>query len=336
MVRKQHALLSWHHDANGGQTARQLFEVLDVSDSGFVALHEVAARWPGAGDSPELQRLLQRLACGEDKLSWRQFRSAVRLWRSLPAADHRPPSLRRYLAQSAAETWTGMVTSLVAAEAASLAAATAGEVAWTQLCPLGAVAATLALLPLDSSNMHPRIKRDWADYGPSALVNLGPTSRQALFLAASAAAGVMLAPAAPVLAATIGDPKSKGYGPLAVAALATGHFVGQAATLAVLPDSLMEVNTSKIRKARASCAFFSAFGGGLIAAVLGLTAARSSDRPGAKTTILLSCGLLSTHAWATAVLAAACHDRGEPEPLQPALSPALQLMAVLQRIMPAP
>eukprot|EP00931_Biecheleriopsis_adriatica_P053700 TRINITY_DN31502_c0_g1_i1.p1 TRINITY_DN31502_c0_g1~~TRINITY_DN31502_c0_g1_i1.p1 ORF type:complete len:362 (+),score=60.13 TRINITY_DN31502_c0_g1_i1:59-1144(+) len=360
MARKPDALLSWHSLREHPQTARQLFEALDDNSCGRLRVEQVLADWPGhaALNSSETQRVLDQLSNGggDSCLAWPQFRAAVRLWKSLPGPFHEPPSLRRYLIQSTAETSLGIVVALAAAEAACLACAAAGEAAdWTQLCSLGGVGAALALLPLDSSSMQPKLRLGWADDGPSALINLGPTSRQCLFLAGSAAVGVMLAPAAPLLAATIGDPKSKGYGPLAVAALSAAQLLGQSAVLTVLPDSWMKSSSSSQNRQDASettpllhrredgdlqaparpTSMFAAFGGGAAAAALGLAAAGMSNRPGARSTILTAATVLAAHGWVTAVIATSCHARGQPEPLKPALAPALGLLAALQGLLPA-
>eukprot|EP00930_Biecheleria_cincta_P004432 TRINITY_DN105346_c0_g1_i1.p1 TRINITY_DN105346_c0_g1~~TRINITY_DN105346_c0_g1_i1.p1 ORF type:complete len:364 (-),score=42.54 TRINITY_DN105346_c0_g1_i1:74-1135(-) len=337
--RKQHALLSWSH---GEQTARQLFEALDSQGLGAVSIAQVCNSWPGEGGH-ELEYCLLRLkdnakiGTGENtevQLTWPEFRAAVRLWRSLYGQRHSVPSLRGYMLQSLVETCTGTTVSMLAAEAACLACA--GSEAWQHICSLGGLGVAVALVTLDGSSMSPCFA--WADRAPRSLVNLGSSSRLTTFLAACASSGVMLAPAAPLLSATIGDPKSRGHGPLAVAALGVAQFVGHASLLMVLPGKCFARRepgkpTEASSDGRAA-AVLGALAGGLVAGGLGLAAASVSGRQGARTTVLCACGCLSAHAGLTAVLGAVRHAAGRPEPLQPALDPALGLLGAAQRLMP--
>lgn len=278
MASKQ-ALLSW----NDACTARQLFEAMQ--HSGFVTIQEVFDAWPGEADRQQLMRL----SGGTGQLAWPEFRAAVRLWRSLPA--HRPPSLQRYTLQSVAETSAGTMVSLIAAEAACFVVTNIG-IDSPHLVNLGGFGTMLALLPLDSSSMLPQLQSD--DVGLHALVNLGPMARFCIYLLGSASLGVMLSPASPLLSATVGDPKSRGHGPLAVAALSALQLLGFATTLSVLPKS---EGTSAPRSANC-CA---SVGGSLSAVALGLLAAHVMERPGSEKPILLAgwhccckaCALLS-------------------------------------------
>lgn len=340
-LRKQHKLLSWSQE--GGQSARQLFEALDSQGLGAVSIAQVCRSWPGESGH-ELEYCLLRLKDNanlgtaestEVQLTWPEFRAAVRLRRSLYGQDHSVPSLRGYVLQSLAETCTGTMVSMLAADAACLACAGSFE-AWQQICSLGGLGVALALVTLDGSSMSPRFA--WADHAPRSLVNMGSSSRLTTFLAACASQGVMLAPAAPLLAATIGDPKSRGHGPLAVAALGLAQFVGQASLLMALPGKCFTPrepgqSTEASSDGRAA-AVLGALAGGLVAGGLGLVAASVSGRQGARTTVLCACSCLSAHAGLTAVLAAARHAAGRPEPLQPALDPALSLLGAAEYLMP--
>ncbi|CAE8666568.1 unnamed protein product, partial [Polarella glacialis] len=256
---------------------------------------------------------------------------AMRLWRSLPGPDHMPSSLRSYMMRSVAEASTGLVMALAAAEATCFVCASAGDAsvgeAWTQLAAVGGVGCILALLPLDSSSMQPQLLQEW-DEGHPAIVNLGPASRQALFVAATASAGVLLAPAALLLAATVGDPKSRGHGPLACAGLAAAHLAGQAATLEILPQSWLEGNSSEEASSGhpVTAAAASAVGGWVAAATLGLAIIAASGRDSARRTVILASSCLTVHAALTAATAARLHSLGQAEPLRPALAPVLGLL----------
>ncbi|CAJ1331506.1 unnamed protein product, partial [Effrenium voratum] len=204
-------------------SARQLFETLDQETRGYVTVDQVVADWPG---EPDRQQLLL-LSGGTGRLAWPDFRAAVRLWRSLPS--HRPPRLRRYLLQSCAENSCGTWAALCAAEATCFAAHAVEQTDWAPLVSLGAFGCLLGLVPLDSSSTDPKLDRN--DSGPKPMVNLGPSGRFCVYLGASASLGVTLAPAAPLLAATIGDPKSHGHGPLALCALSGVQLAGFSAAL---------------------------------------------------------------------------------------------------------
>lgn len=292
-------------------TAWQLFEAMQTS--GFVSVDQVFDAWPGDADREQLMRLSK----GTGQLAWPEFRAAVRLWRSL--STHRPPSLPRYLLQSMAEAVAGNLISLGAAEAACFAAANMC-IDPAHLLNLGGFGALLAILPLDSSSMSPQLSED---SGPPALVNLGPSGRFCMYLLGAASLGVMLSPASTLLSATVGDPKSRGHGPLAVAALSCLHFLGFAATLCVLP-------CADYQGARSSN-FCASLGGTLTTAALGLLAARVMERPGAQPAIMLASSALLLQSLGTSELALRSHLCGRPEPLRPVLGPALGSLACVKR-----
>lgn len=327
---KHHALSAWpepgradgHH--HGSPTARQLFESLDTDGDGLVSVQQVADAWPRppGTEAAAVREVVARLAAatGRAQLKWPEFRAVVRLWH---ATGGRPPSLRSYIALSTAEAAASVAMAAAASQAASIACATGAESSWPQLAAIGGMGALIALAPLDASGVRPVL--NLGGEHNHVLTNLGPNARRALFAAASASAGILLAPVVPLLAGTIGDPQTHGYGPLAVIGVAAAHLAGQVVALAAVPKGWLT--------ARGTVAT-AALGGGVVATLVGLAAAHAAGRAGAQRPVLLAAGALSTHAAVTAAIAARCFERGEPEPLHPALTPVLHMLALAQRLLP--
>jgi len=306
------------------QTARQLFEELDEDGDGFVAVGDAARRWPrprrASKDTTGIEQMLRRLALDagrEGQLSWPEFRNVVRLWH---AAQGYAPELRPYLLQSAVETSAAVTTTFTVAQAACMACAAVGQSSWLHLAAIGGVGMVITLAPLDASSVRPLLQR--ASPAP-----LGLASRWALFGAASASAGVLLAPAVPLLSSTLGDPETHGYGPLAMAGLTTTHFLCQAGLLAVLPERWLP--RGEAATAPTGAVLAPALGGGALAAGMGVTVATLVGREGSVRPILLAAGVLSVHAAVIAAAAARRQRRGVPEPLQPTLAPVMQLVRLL-------
>lgn len=277
--------------------------------------------------------MLQRLASShglDGHLSWREFCAAVRVWH---AAGGRPLGLRAYLQRAAAEASYLTTVALLSVQAGSMAGATLGEAAWTQLAALGGVGALISALPLDACAAHSCLQpmRDDPDTLHAAAV-AGCRAQRRLFTALGASLGALAAPAVPLLASTVGDPQTRGYGPLAVAGLALAHLAGQAAALQAVPEAaISEAALSPTVGCSASA--LAAVSGGIFSAGLGLAAAKLSGRAGAVRPVLLAAGALSVHSAATTFVAFCRHCRGQPEPLQPALAPVLQLLGLLRRFL---
>mmetsp|Transcript_70354 Transcript_70354/g.139513 ORF Transcript_70354/g.139513 Transcript_70354/m.139513 type:complete len:343 (-) Transcript_70354:215-1243(-) len=327
-ARKQ--LLAWPlpGDCLHASTAQQCFQALAPDRNGCVSVKAVADAWPKPkGHDPqdkEVQYMLQRLASAhgqEGHLSWLEFCCAVRIWH---ATGGQPLGLRTFMQRAAAEASGLTMVALLSVQAASMACATMGEAAWAQVAALGGVGALISALPLDASAAHSRLQP--AD----ATAVAGSKAQRRLFIALGASLGALAAPAVPLLASTVGDPQTRGYGPLAVAGLVTVHLAGHTAALAVIPEAaISDWDPSPTVGCGASA--FAAVSGGIFAAGLGLTAAKLSGRDGAVRPVLLAAGALSVHSAATTFVAFCRHCRGQPEPLQPALAPVLQLLGLLRR-----
>lgn len=333
-ARKQ--LLAWAlpGDSLHAATAKQCFQALSPDRSGHVSVKAVADAWPKLkGQGPldrEVQHMLQRLASAhglDGQLSWLEFCCAVRIWH---ATGGRPLGLRMYLQRAAAEASYMSMVALLSVQAGSMACATLGEAAWAQLAALGGVGALISALPLDASAAHSCLQpmRSAADTGDATAV-AGHRAQRRLFTALGASLGVLAAPAVPLLASTVGDPQTRGYGPLAVASLAAVQLAGQTAALQVIPEAAIS-EAALSPTVGCSASTFAAVSGGILSAGLGLTAAKLSGRAGAVRPVLLAAGALSVHSAATTFVAFCRHCRGQPEPLQPALAPVLQLLGLLR------
>jgi len=228
------------------------------------------------------------------------------------------------------------MVALFSVQAASMACATMGETAWAQLAALGGVGALISALPLDASAAYSCLQPERSAADATAVPGrvdaaavAGLRAQRHLFTALGASLGALAAPAVPLLAGTVGDPQTRGYGPLAVASLAVAQLAGQCAALAVIPEAaISEAALSPSVGIGASA--FAAVSGGVLSAGLGLTAAKLSGRAGAVRPVLLAASVLSVHSAATTFVAFCRHCRGQPEPLQPALAPVLQLLGLLR------
>jgi len=327
-ARKQ--LLAWPlpGDSLHASTAEQCFQSLAPDHNGHVSVEAVADSWPKLKGDREVHHMLQRLASAhglEGHLSWLEFCCAVRIWH---ATGGRPLGLRTYLQRAAAEASYMTMVALLSVQAGSMACATMGEAAWAQLAALGGVGALISALPLDASAAHSCLKQMRSASGSPGQANAtavaGRRAQRRLFTALGASLGALAAPAVPLLASTVGDPKTRGYGPLAVAGLAAAQLAGQTAALQVIPEAALSLSVG------CGCCAFAAVSGGILSAGLGLTAAKLSGRTGAVRPVLLAAGALSVHSAATTFVAFCRHCRGQPEPLQPALAPVLQLLGLLR------
>merc|ERR1719503_153667 len=119
---------------------------------------------------------------------------------------------------------------------------------------------------LDSGCAQPLLFMKARDQHPSVS---SPFSRKMLLVAASASTGVLFSPAVPIVSSIVGDPKAKGYGPLAVAGLAAVHFASHASVLVVLPSDTL---------ASPAVPPLAAIWGGGVAAVAGVAAAHFAGR----------------------------------------------------------
>lgn len=324
-----------------GQTAHQLFETLDADSDGRVSLEKVADAWPlRAGASAEEARRRVRLALARIAISYGhsgpssqimigelEFRDAVRLWH---VTGGHIPSLRCFLLSAVAEGSASVTLSLLAAQAASLVcAAVAGPTAtvWPRLAAVGGVGATVAITLFDGSCVKPLLRsRKKANSMP-----LGAGTRQMLFISGSLSTGLLLAPAVPVLAGTVGDAQTKGYGPLAVAGLAIVHAAAHATLWAVVPEQCLpmpDADQSDKTLVSVGPAVISSIGAGLVTAAFGTAVARAAKREGAIPSMVAAAGLLSVHAALITGAATRAHGRGLAEPLLSPMLPMKKLLAV--------
>jgi len=331
-----HPLLAWPIVGGVEGTARALFDALDSDKDGLVSAEDVALSWPRSDTgsmffdtSDNILTVVRNIAHAGDidgsradgnysSLSWPEFRIAVRLWH-ISAGNL--PTLRSYMLSIAAEYTYGVAIALAAAEATGLVCGASGADAnWSQVSTLGGIGAVVATALFDSNSVRPFVRPEKANvHTPSSS---GP--RTALYTVALASTGALLSPLVPILASTIGDPKTQGYGPLAVAGLAIANFSGQAVTLSVLPQRQLTQKRGVLT---------SSVVGGLAAVIVGLYAARRAGRDGAEKPIIYASVAISVHSAAVGLRAIRKYELGEPEPLSPALEPLVHLLASFQKLL---
>jgi len=320
-------LQAWPRQGEASLTALQLFEALDVDNDGFISLEEVVHAWP-LPTGQEARHVKAALSAADlssaGLLAWLDFRDVVRLWH---VTGGHIPSLRRFLCCTIAESAVSATLAMIAAQAASMAcAAAAGSspTVWPRMAAVGGVGATVSLALFDGSCVKPLLlSRKKAGSMPAST-----NSRHVLFAAASLSTGVLLAPAVPILASTIGDPQTKGYGPLAIAGLALVHASAHSVVLAALPEQCLPNIDSGAASVSFSPTVLASVGAGVVTAAIGTGAAHVSKREGAIRTIVLATALVSLQAAVITTAASRAYARGLPEPLRAPLEPMKKLLAV--------
>merc|ERR1712066_375256 len=103
-----------------------------------------------------------------------------------------------------------------------------------QLTTVGGMGVFIVLHILDASSILPTLQPSKAD--KELALSVTSSGRNVLFVALGASTGVMISSVVPIISGTVGDPKSKGYGPMAFGAFAAMPFFGKAAALATVPE----------------------------------------------------------------------------------------------------
>lgn len=306
-----------------------------------MSVEDVAAAWPvppsmspalpGSEEARIIRAVLMHLATAasgpqqQQGLGWPEFRDAVRLWH---LTGGHLPSLRSFLLLAVAEAAASTSLAMIACQASSMAcAAVSGPSSsvWPQLAAVGGVGAFVAVTLFDSSCVKPLLQAR----RKSGLMPAGASTRRLLFAGASFSTGMLLAPAVPLLASTVGDPQTKGYGPLAVAGLAIAHASTHAALLASLPEQgLSNIAEHLVHSPGVVPLILTSAGAGLATAALGVGAARASNREGAVPAVLAAAALVSFHAAVITNAAVRAYARGVPEPLRAPIVPMKKLLAL--------
>jgi len=272
----------------------------------------VVCAWPENNGRGHVEFVLSGLAGDDGCFGLKEFTSVVRLWY---LTGGNILTFRSFLIRSSLASSLSLLSGLLAAQVTVLVMKAArGPVPWGPLMTAGGIGAGLGTLLFDAHGVRPTSHSLRASR-PSASL------RGALLVSSNVLVGVTLSPLVPLVSGTVGDPKSLGFGPLALAALGVVHTVGETSTLAMLPDTEPHslVGASLV--------------GGVLAASLGFGVAHLADRQSAVRPLMAGIVLVSLQAAYLSLWANWSYTHGDADPLSPAMASRLAVVRLVRRLL---